>query len=153
MQARKPVSGRESEASCGWIICGRAYSTAERVRMRASVPWRFASPYVDPRTLAVRPLTFCSELVLVRQRPGDHVSLEANTGLLLWDACYRLARHAAGRAGARPLGSGDDELEPEPKTRRPLARPTPPCCTRRGAPLRNRLPRPALEKGQELRGP
>lgn len=56
--------------------------------------WTFANPYVDPRSLESRPLIFMNELLNIRQQPHPETGIDRlhNTGLILWDACYILAR-------------------------------------------------------------
>ena len=59
----------------------------------AVVPWRFDNPWVDTRALKTRDMTFCGELVVIEQDLSAEIDVTKNTGLILWDASFVLARY------------------------------------------------------------
>eukprot|EP00040_Diaphanoeca_grandis_P032566 m.197606 g.197606 ORF g.197606 m.197606 type:complete len:226 (+) comp32663_c1_seq2:310-987(+) len=76
-------------------------------------PWKFANPHIDPRQMEKRELTFAGKLVVIHQQPQVEIDRHKNTGMILWDAAYVLARyietHHAHRIRDRrciELGSG-----------------------------------------------
>eukprot|EP00038_Savillea_parva_P024242 m.43455 g.43455 ORF g.43455 m.43455 type:complete len:875 (+) comp6409_c0_seq1:110-2734(+) len=65
----------------------------------AVVPWRFANPWIDTRKMPRRELTFVDTLVVVRQEVNVDIDVHHNTGLILWDAAFVLARFMETRLG------------------------------------------------------
>ena len=75
-------------------MCGKGDTPpdAETEWPMALVPWKWANPWVNTRDLTKRDIIFCGRPLVIEQRPGDHIDVGKNTGLLLWDGCYVLAR-------------------------------------------------------------
>lgn len=57
------------------------------------VPWRFANIYSDPRILPYREIPdICGTSITIQQYPTAEITVNINTGMILWDAAYVLAR-------------------------------------------------------------
>lgn len=72
---------------------GAVSAKADTESSTAVVPWRFDNPWVDTRALQTRDMTFCGELVVIEQDLSAEIDVTKNTGLILWDASFVLARY------------------------------------------------------------
>lgn len=57
----------------------------------ALVPWRFRNLYSDQKYAPVRKLSFGPCVLEIHQLPDASISIDKNTGNLLWDGAYLLA--------------------------------------------------------------
>eukprot|EP00123_Amoebidium_parasiticum_P022890 comp9737_c0_seq1/m.4708 comp9737_c0_seq1/g.4708 ORF comp9737_c0_seq1/g.4708 comp9737_c0_seq1/m.4708 type:complete len:231 (-) comp9737_c0_seq1:428-1120(-) len=57
------------------------------------VPWKFCNPYAERKKESEFRCTFCGCLMRIAQTPGVEMSLESNTGTIVWDGAYLLARY------------------------------------------------------------
>ncbi|KAJ2695122.1 Methyltransferase-like protein 21B [Coemansia sp. RSA 1285] len=85
----------------------------------ALVRWQYRNPYHDRRNERNRVFVFGAHTVTIAQNPAIHIDLHTNTGHLVWDGAYVLAKfvhdHAAGLLALRgktclELGAGSSAL-------------------------------------------
>ncbi|KAJ2506832.1 Methyltransferase-like protein 21B [Coemansia sp. RSA 2049] len=58
----------------------------------ALVRWQYRNPYHDRRNERERVFVFGAHTVTVAQNPATHIDLHTNTGHLVWDGAYILAK-------------------------------------------------------------
>ncbi|KAJ2743705.1 Methyltransferase-like protein 21B [Coemansia sp. BCRC 34490] len=85
----------------------------------ALVRWQYRNPYHDRRNERTRVFVFGAHTVTIAQNPAIHIDLHTNTGHLVWDGAYVLAKfvhdHASGLLALRgktclELGAGSSAL-------------------------------------------
>ncbi|KAJ2259002.1 Methyltransferase-like protein 21B [Coemansia sp. RSA 455] len=61
------------------------------------VKWRYRNPYHDRRHERERMFVIGSHTVILDQQPSEDISLHQNTGFLIWDGSYLMAKFIAER--------------------------------------------------------
>ncbi|KAJ9051080.1 Methyltransferase-like protein 21B [Entomophthora muscae] len=57
------------------------------------VKWKYCNPYSNQKYSATRSFQICGRQVLINQLPEEDITLDSNTGNVVWDGAYVMCKY------------------------------------------------------------